>query len=40
MTDPMVYVSSQPGNVVEKNVAKEKVLIGTLGSFETENALS
>jgi len=37
MTDPMVYVSSQPGNVVEKNVAEEKVLIGTLGSFETEN---
>jgi len=37
MTDPMVYVSSQPGNVVEKNVAGEKVFIGTLGSFETEN---
>jgi len=37
MTDPMVYVSSQPGNVVEKNVAEGKLFIGTLGSFETEN---
>jgi hypothetical protein len=37
MNDPMVYVSSQPGNVVEKNVAGGKIFVGTLGSFETEN---